>query len=336
MVQIDAEKAKQLWNARVHGQTSFEAVFCKDSPYKNIEIIKEFLLKHSTTQGCERCGIASWLDKPITLQLDHISGDHRDHSLTNLRFLCPNCHSQTETFCRGLSSPKNRIKALPYIDKELFLKELMTHRNIRQTLMALNLQPHGANYSRAYELAKEAGILLEGMPLTLKKPTTEVLTETIKELKCTAKMAKHFGVSRQTVQKWLKDEGIPHTRNYLDSLALKEGKPTLCPLPTMDVILSTLQKTGSVSVCSSHLGISIKKLRRILIENKDTWVPLKKELAASRSIRKVPRPTKGELEHLLSIGTSFLSLGKKFGVSDNAVRKWAKSYDIPLKKPFTT
>ncbi|NDB82938.1 MAG: HNH endonuclease, partial [Alphaproteobacteria bacterium] len=33
-----------------------------------------------------------------TLQLDHIDGDPYNHQLENLRFLCPNCHSQTETF----------------------------------------------------------------------------------------------------------------------------------------------------------------------------------------------------------------------------------------------
>ena len=35
--------------------------------------------------------------KKITLQLDHIDGDNNNNKLENLRFLCPNCHSQTET-----------------------------------------------------------------------------------------------------------------------------------------------------------------------------------------------------------------------------------------------
>jgi len=47
---------------------------------------------------CELCGIAEWMGKPIALQLDHINGVGNDHRVENLRILCPNCHSQTETW----------------------------------------------------------------------------------------------------------------------------------------------------------------------------------------------------------------------------------------------
>jgi Zn finger protein HypA/HybF involved in hydrogenase expression len=55
---------------------------------------------------CEICGISQWNNKPISLELDHISGDKLDNSLENLRILCPNCHSQTATF-RGKNIGKN-------------------------------------------------------------------------------------------------------------------------------------------------------------------------------------------------------------------------------------
>ena len=47
---------------------------------------------------CSNCGIHTWNDRPLTLELDHIDGDNRNNAKDNLRLLCPNCHSQTNTF----------------------------------------------------------------------------------------------------------------------------------------------------------------------------------------------------------------------------------------------
>lgn len=55
---------------------------------------------------CELCGITSWQEKPISFHLDHINGRHDDNRIENLRILCPNCHSQTDTY-----SGKNQGKA---------------------------------------------------------------------------------------------------------------------------------------------------------------------------------------------------------------------------------
>jgi len=47
---------------------------------------------------CDACGISEWRGKPLTAHIDHINGIKNDHRLENLRMLCPNCHSQTETY----------------------------------------------------------------------------------------------------------------------------------------------------------------------------------------------------------------------------------------------
>ena len=47
---------------------------------------------------CECCGIIDWNGKSITLEIDHIDGNPYNNLPENLRFICPNCHSQTDTY----------------------------------------------------------------------------------------------------------------------------------------------------------------------------------------------------------------------------------------------
>jgi DNA-binding CsgD family transcriptional regulator len=61
--------------------------------------IKRRLLREGLKESrCERCGIADWLEQPLSMALHHVNGDRFDNRLENLELLCPNCHSQTENF----------------------------------------------------------------------------------------------------------------------------------------------------------------------------------------------------------------------------------------------
>lgn len=59
-------------------------------------------LKQKYGDKCVECGQENiWNNKTLVLQLDHVDGDSDNNHPSNLRLLCPNCHSQTETFGNG-------------------------------------------------------------------------------------------------------------------------------------------------------------------------------------------------------------------------------------------
>jgi HNH endonuclease len=101
----DNHMTGQGWNVGLKfnpskGQTiALSDILVEDSTYRTIWRLKLRLLREGILEyRCYVCGLTEWNGKPITLQLDHINGVNLDHRIENLRLLCPNCHSQTETF----------------------------------------------------------------------------------------------------------------------------------------------------------------------------------------------------------------------------------------------
>lgn len=105
--------------------------------------MRKYMLEAGFEYKCEKCGNdGKWQDEELVLQVDHTNGDNKDNRKENLRFLCPNCHSQTDTWgtkikdkyvcpgckktykghgelCRSCSSIRNNPKKFDPSKKEL-------------------------------------------------------------------------------------------------------------------------------------------------------------------------------------------------------------------------
>ena len=71
----------------------------KHPSYQTFKLRNRLIAEGIKTNACEICNITEWNGSEISMQLDHIDGDSHNHLLSNLRMVCPNCHSQTETYC---------------------------------------------------------------------------------------------------------------------------------------------------------------------------------------------------------------------------------------------
>ena len=76
-------------------------ILVADSNYTSSGRLRGRLIRAGLKEArCESCALTEWRSRPIQLELDHIDGNRSNNSLPNLRMLCPNCHAQTETWCK--------------------------------------------------------------------------------------------------------------------------------------------------------------------------------------------------------------------------------------------
>lgn len=91
---INSNKGRTFGQRKSHSE-----IFKESSPISRSSIKKQVIKYNLIPYVCGICFLKDiWNNKKLILQLDHINGINNDNRIENLRFLCPNCHSQTATF----------------------------------------------------------------------------------------------------------------------------------------------------------------------------------------------------------------------------------------------
>lgn len=96
----------QSWNWGKYHKGGFKKklpkeilILRKDGLRTSTKFLRRALVEIGREYKCSKCGLNSWREKDLRLEIEHINQNPIDNNPENLCFLCPNCHSQTETFC---------------------------------------------------------------------------------------------------------------------------------------------------------------------------------------------------------------------------------------------
>lgn len=183
-----------LEHLTVHSKTPIkrneENVFIINSTASQAVLRRWYIKGNYTKYECSICGQQPfWNGKELSLTLDHINGINTDDRLENLRWVCPNCDRQLDTFCSKNNRKEHINQKFYCIDcgKEVSYKatRCMTCEKIR--IRKIKNRP----------LAEELqNILLQNKGNF-------------------SKVGKLFEVSDNTIRKWCKSYNLPyHSSDY--------------------------------------------------------------------------------------------------------------------------
>lgn len=115
-------------------------LFVNGSKHVRTVLRRHIIANNLIPYKCAICGITKWNNKTLSLELDHINGVNNDNRLENLRFLCPNCHSQTCTYGSRNSKIVDNDYCISDELRDKVIKAYDTYKNIRTVASILGIR----------------------------------------------------------------------------------------------------------------------------------------------------------------------------------------------------
>lgn len=123
------------------------------------KIKKYIIINNLLPYKCDICLLDKWNNKNISLHLDHIDGVNTNNKLSNLRFLCPNCHSQTESYCGNSNKKSGHYNKKTYkVEDDELIDAIKKSSSIKEALDYVGLSGSN-NYNRVKKIAKHNNLL---------------------------------------------------------------------------------------------------------------------------------------------------------------------------------
>ena len=181
--------------------------------------IKDRLIKERG-YNCEWCKVQTWLGRKIVLELDHVDGNSLNNSRQNLRLLCPNCHSLTPTWRGRRNKSNNNSKD----HTESSVKRKNGQNTKTQEKKPITKKKRLCSKCSKPITKAKTQMCKECFCISSRKIERQPIEVLIHELQANScvKVSKKYGVSDNTIRKWLKASGIdPKTlqpiKEYPDS-----------------------------------------------------------------------------------------------------------------------
>jgi len=137
LTQFEQNRSEYLKSRRIQQRKPLQDILVEKSTFNRDHLKSRLIEAGLIDYKCARCKLTSWNDEPISLQLDHINGVCDDNRIDNLRFLCPNCHSQTENFAGRLPRKLRPSEIDPNWRRRPVLKTRRVDRPTKEELEAM-------------------------------------------------------------------------------------------------------------------------------------------------------------------------------------------------------